>query len=337
VGVANGTRPTTCAVVTDQRETPSPRVAITLDSLSGKELRSNQLASTLLQRCRFPTDTEELHCAVSGGADSLALLVLAILDGFRVHVIHVDHGLRSGSAREADLVADVAERFGATFESLTLTLADGPNLEARAREARYAVLPGNVATGHTCDDVAETVLLNLVRGSGIDGLAPLVGAGSGQLIRPLLSLRRSETMALCASLGLVPFSDPMNIDSRYRRVRMRTEVLPLLNDVAERDVVPLLARLADTVVEDIALLNALASEIDVESAADLAAASQPLARRAVRRWLTGVVGDGHPPSLATIDRVLAVARGEMARADLVDGWRVARTNQRLRLERINQG
>lgn len=302
----------------------------------GPEIPKSPFIGSLLQRCRFPTGRRELSCAVSGGADSLALLVLAISAGLEVTAIHVDHGLREGSAGEADLVAEVARRFGARFETRTLTLVGGPrgpNIEARARNARYAVLPPDVATGHTADDVAETVLLNLIRGSGLDGLAPLVGPG--RLCRPLVALRRFETVGLCEEFGLVPFDDPMNHDDRFRRVRIRREVIPLLNDIAARDVVGLLLRMADTLVDDIATLDAKAEELDPTSAIELRAAPSGVARRAVRGWLTGRVGDGHPPSLAVVERVLGVARGEMARADLVDGWRVARTGQRLRLERID--
>lgn len=274
---------------------------------------------------------------MSGGADSLALLILSVAVGFETTAIHVDHGLRPGSDNEASFVESVTVRFGASFVSESVLVdASGDqngNLEARAREARYAVLPPDVATGHTADDVAETVLLNLMRGSGLDGLSPLVTPGS--LIRPIVALRRSETLELCRQHGLTPFDDPMNHDPRFRRVRVRDEVLPLLNEVAEREVVPLLLRLADTVRDDVAALNALAVELDPLSAAVLMAAPIAIARRAVRAWLVeSGVGDGHPPALAVIDRVLAVARGEMPRADLVDGWRVARTHQRLRLERI---
>lgn len=293
---------------------------------------ANGLQAALLRRCRFPVGRRELRCAVYGGADSVALLVLAVAAGFDVTAIHVDHGLRPGSADEADFVAALAGRFGAGFAARTVTVEPGANIEARAREARYAALPADVATGHTADDVAETVLLNLIRGSGLDGMAPLVGRGPR--CRPLVALRRFETGQLCAELGIVPIDDPMNRDSRFRRVRVRREVLPLLNDVADRDVVPLLARLADTVADDVAVLARLAAAVDPTSATSLSEAPLAIARRAVRSWLVGSsVGDGHPPSLAVVDRVLAVARGEMARADLVDGWRVARTRQQLRLER----
>ena len=108
---------------------------------------------------------------MSGGADSLALLVLARAAGCAVTAVHVDHGLRAGSAREADVVRDAAARFDAAFRLVQVAVAPGPNLEARAREARYAALPPGVLTGHTLDDRAETMVLNRLRGAGPDGMA----------------------------------------------------------------------------------------------------------------------------------------------------------------------
>jgi tRNA(Ile)-lysidine synthase len=262
---------------------------------------------------------------VSGGADSLALLVLACAAGCRVTAVHVDHCLRSESAVEADLVAAVAERCGAAFRAERAAVEPGPNLEARARDARFGVLPPDVLTGHTADDQAETVLLNLLRGAGLDGLT---GMGPGR--HPIIGLRRAETRALCAELGLTPAHDPSNDDVAFRRNRVRHEVLPLLDDVAQRDVAAVLARQADLLREEAELLDALAEAIDPADARALAAAPAPLARRAVRMWLR----QGHPPPASAVERVLAVARGEATATDVGGGRRVARTGQRLRLESL---
>jgi tRNA(Ile)-lysidine synthase len=206
----------------------------------------------------------------------------------------------------------------------------GPNVEARARAARYAALPPAALTGHTADDQAETVLLNLLRGAGLDGLA---GMDPGR--RPLRRLRRTETRELCAALGLAPVDDPTNDDPAYRRNRVRHELLPLLDAIAARDVVPLLARQADVLRADAALLDELAAALDPTDARALAAAPAALARRAVRRWLRTAGPGGaerHPPDVAATERVLAVARGEAVACELAGGWRVARTGGRLRVE-----
>ena len=216
----------------------------------------------LLPRCRFPAAGTEVTCAVSGGADSLALLVLAVAAGTRVTAVHVDHGLRAGSDDEAHVVADAAERFGAAFRAVRVEVAPGPNLEARARAARYAALPADVLTGHTADDQAETVLLNLLRGAGLDGLAGMRSAR-----RPLLGLRRSETRALCGDLGLRPVEDPSNESPAFRRNRVRHELLPLLDAIAERDVVPVLARQAEVLRDEADLVDALAADLDPTDAA----------------------------------------------------------------------
>ena len=276
--------------------------------------------SELLARCTFPEPGTAVTCAVSGGADSLALLVLAVDAGCTVTAVHVDHGLRAGSAAEADVVSAAAARVGAAFEARRVHVSPGPNLEARARDARYAVLPKDVLTGHNADDQAETVLLNLLRGAGLDGLR-----GIDPARRPLLRLRRRETRALCDEIGLVPVDDPMNADPAYRRVRVRHELLPLLDAIAERDVTALLARQADLLRDDARLLDELAVAVDPTDAAALAAAPLPLARRAVRRWLAGA----HPPDAAAVDRVLAVAAKQARACDVGGGRRVRRTQGRL--------
>ncbi len=288
------------------------------------------LSAPLLPRCRFPEG--EVVCAVSGGADSVALLLLAVAAGRVVTAVHVDHGLRVGSGAEASMVASIAASVGAAFEARTVEIGHGSNLEARARVARYRELPNDVCTGHTADDLAETMVLNLIRGAGIDGLAAMARPVPGGVQRPILALRRSETVALCAAAGVGVLSDPMNRDRQFRRVRVREEVLPLLDDVAKRDVGAILARQAGLFADDAALLDVLAETVDPHDARALRAAPLPLARRAIRRWLVaGGVGDGHPVSRAVVQRVLQVADGTAASNDLLDGWRVARTQQRLRL------
>ncbi len=279
-------------------------------------------AADLLERCTFPGPGEPLSCAVSGGADSLALLALACAAGCRVTAIHVDHGLRAGSAGEAAVVASAARRFGAVFRSVRAPVPPGPNLEARARIARRAVLPEGSATGHTMDDQAETVVLNLFRGAGLDGLA---GMRPGP-VHPLLSIRRSDTHDLCASLSLDPVVDPTNADRRFLRNAVRHDLLPACSYAAGRDLVPVLARQARLLADEASLLDQLSSAIDPADAATLAAAPLPLARRAARRWLRSA---DHPPDAAAVERVLAVAAGAAAATDVAPGIRVRRRRGRL--------
>ena len=191
--------------------------------------------------------------------------------------------------------------------------------------ARYAALPDGALLGHTADDLAETVLLNLLRGAALDGLA-----GFDPVRRPIRRLRRSETHALCAHLGLEPVRDPTNDDPAHRRNRVRHELLPLLDAIAERDVVPVLARQAELLRSDATLLDALAAAIDPTDAAALAAAPPALARRAVRRWLRSG-HEQHPPDRATVERVLDVARGEAVACDVGGGRTVRRSRRRLTL------
>lgn len=282
----------------------------------------------LLTRCTFPAPGTDVTCAVSGGADSSALLVLAVAAGCHATAVHVDHRLRDGSADEAEVVRRLAAAVGAMFQSVSVHVGDGPNLEARARTARYAALPADVLTGHTADDQAETMLVNLLRGAGRSGLSAMRPGPR----RPMLALRRSDTEALCAALGLEVVHDPSNSDPRHLRNRVRHELLPSMQQLAQRDLVPILARQADLARDESDLLDELAAAIDPTDAKALAAAPSALARRAVRRWISGE----HPPDAATVERVLAVARGEATGTDLGGGRRVTRQHQRLFLKPVAQ-
>ena len=278
----------------------------------------------LLERCRFPPPGTEVDCAVSGGPDSTALLVLAVEAGLVATAWHVDHGLRSGSSAEGAMVARLAAGLGATARCVEAPVDDGPNLEARARDARRAVLPPGVLTGHTADDQAETVLVNLLRGAGVPGAA---GIGSPER-RPLLALRRRETRALCEDLGIQPLADPMNDDPRFVRNRIRHEVLPLLADVSGRDPVPLLARHAMRAAEATHLLSGLVADVDPTDVRALAELPDDLVRLALRGWLTRGA-DGLPPDSASVERVLDVARGRIRATEVVGGYRVVRSAGRL--------
>jgi len=266
----------------------------------------------------------------SGGADSLALLVLAVDDGLAPIAVHIDHGLRPGSERDADVVAGAAARLGAEFDARRVRVDAGPNLEARARAARYDALESArvqhgataVLVAHTADDQAETVLLNLLRGSGSAGLAGMP-VRRGHVVRPLLRTRRSDVRAECARRRLVPIDDPSNEDLAFRRNWIRREVLPLLERGAGRDLTPVLTRQAEVLRAESDFLDSLARAAWPGEAGargrDLAALPDPLARRAIRCWL-----GPPPPALDEVDAVLAVARGERRAVDLAGGRRVER-------------
>lgn len=289
------------------------------------------LPDDLLARCRFPPAGAAVTCAVSGGADSLALLVLAVRAGCSVTAVHVDHGLRPGSAAEADVVAAAAAAYGAAFRSVAVDVAPGPNLEARARAARRAALPPDALLGHTADDRAETVVLHLLRGAGPAGSVGIARDGR----RPLLDLRRADTRALCAHEGLVPLDDPMNADPAFARVRVRHEVLPLLDAVAGRDLVPVLCRQGDLAADVVAALDEATDPLLAEQrdgsldARAIAAAAPALARWALRRWLVERLGAEHPPDAAALDRIRAVAAGATVATEISGGHRVRRHAQRL--------
>ncbi|WP_210479885.1 tRNA lysidine(34) synthetase TilS [Naasia sp. SYSU D00948] len=223
-------------------------------------------------------DARLLLVALSGGADSLALASATAFEapraGFRAGAVVVDHGLQDGSADVARRARDEAEALGLDPVLVVRVTVDGPGgPEAAARDARYRALREaaeatgavRVLLGHTRDDQAETVLLGLARGSGPDSLAGM-RTDSPPWLRPLLDIPRSATEACCADLGLEPWTDPHNADERYRRVRVRRRVLPVLERELGPGVAEALARTAEQLREDAAALDALADEWVIEIA-----------------------------------------------------------------------
>ena len=287
---------------------------------------SDPVIARLLERCTFPAMGTAVVCGVSGGADSTALLALAVAAGLVVEAAHVDHGLRHDSSTDGHHVARLASAWGAAFRSVSVVVEPGPNLEERARRARHRALGPAALVGHTADDQAETVLIRLLRGTGPAGLAAMSPDR-----HPILGLRRTETRALCRHLGVTPIDDPSNADDRFVRNRVRHEVLPLLENVAGRDVVPLLARLADLAAEQVDLIDDLASHIDPTDSHELKGVHGVVASRALRSWWMSETGNDHPPDSAALDRMLDVVRGGSVGCDVTDGWSLRRTAGRLRL------
>lgn len=265
-----------------------------------------------------------MACAFSGGPDSTALVALARHAGCEATAHHVDHGSRPESGAEADRAEQLARSLDVAFVRHSVSVPSGPNYEARARDARRSVLPDGALTGHTLDDQAETVLLRLLRGSGATGLG---GIEAGPT-HPILALRRADTEAVCAVLGVQPVRDPTNDGADAWRNRIRHELLPLAVDIAERDVAAIIARTAELLRDDDRLLDRLASDIDPTDARAVRDIPTPLARRALRGWLTT---QGYPPDVAAVDRVLAVARGDAIACEIAGGRRIERSNQRLRI------
>jgi tRNA(Ile)-lysidine synthase len=204
-------------------------------------------AARALAAAGAPGRGDGVAVAVSGGADSLALLhalrTLASPRGWRLEVVTVDHGTRPGSAADAEFVVDHAKALGlgahlARIPAAELAAAGGAGPEGAARTARYRALAElaqaagcrYVATGHTLDDQAETVLLQLLRGTGPDGLAGMP-VRDGWLLRPLLGVRREETRRCCRALDLAWREDASNQDQRLLRNAVRLRVLPLLEEL----------------------------------------------------------------------------------------------------------
>ncbi|MDV3208396.1 MAG: tRNA lysidine(34) synthetase TilS, partial [Rhodococcus ruber] len=232
--------------------------------------------------------------ALSGGADSAALTAAAVAETDAVHAVVVDHRLQSGSEVVAARAAEFARARGcATVTVVGVDVTGGGGIEAAARAARYRALDENrddrpVLLGHTLDDQAETVLLGLGRGSGlrsIRGMAPFDPPWG----RPLLGVRRDTTRRACDELGYRPYEDPHNADDRFTRVRLRREVLPLLEDVLGGGVAEALARTAGQLQDDGHALDVWARDLlatarredDLLDTDALAAAPAAVRRRAL--------------------------------------------------------
>ncbi|MDZ5083932.1 MULTISPECIES: tRNA lysidine(34) synthetase TilS [Mycobacteriaceae] len=234
--------------------------------------------------------------ALSGGPDSLALTAAAAALRPTTALI-VDHQLQQDSAEVARTARAQALTVGcvaARVLRVQVGAVGGP--EAAARSARYAALDearagAAVLLAHTLDDQAETVLLGLGRGSGPRSIAGM-RSYDPPWGRPLLGVRRAVTAAACAELQLTPWSDPHNTDARFTRVRLRTEVLPLLEDVLGGGVAEALARTADALRADGEVLDVLAAQVldracraDGLAVSELTGVAPAVRRRVLRAWL----------------------------------------------------
>lgn len=272
-------------------------------------------------------DSRRWCVALSGGPDSLALAGVAARERPTTALI-VDHGLQADSAQVADRARAQALQLGcvdAQVIPVTVGAHGGP--EAAARTARYAALDSArgqqpVLLGHTLDDQAETVLLGLGRGSGprsVAGMRPY----DPPWCRPLLGVRREVTRAGCVELGLTPWLDPHNSDSRFTRVRLRSEVLPLLEDVLGGGVAEALARTASALRENTELIDGLAEQARPQATVDagpdgaaldtaaLAAVAGPVRRAVIRHWLLDGGGRGLTDlQIRAVERLVTAWRGQ---------------------------
>ncbi len=304
---------------------------------------------------RFATDLAplwsgkgRLGVAVSGGPDSMALLLLAhAASPGQVEAATVDHGLRRESADEAAMVAATCAELGVPHQTLKVEVAAG-NVQSQARAARYAALAGwmeragleALATAHHADDQAETLLLRLNRGSGVAGLSGVRARGlipqtRLPVVRPLLGWRRSELVGIVQAAGLSPAMDPSNEDDRFDRVRIRKALagadwldVPALSQSA--------ANLADA---DAALDWAAAREwSEAVSKGPMGSIYRPQAPRAIAlRVLTRLVTelDGEAPRGSAVARLFdsllarqpASIGGLVARA-MPEGWSFTRAPKR---------
>jgi tRNA(Ile)-lysidine synthetase-like protein len=317
-----------------------------------------RVTATVREHHMFEPGDTVLVC-VSGGPDSVCLLESLVrlrrLFRIRLEVMHVDHRLRAGSAADATYVKRLAARHALAFH---LWVADGApaageSVESWASARRSGAVNDLrreigvfvVAEGHTLDDQAETVLLNLVRGTGLDGLAgiwPVLGERPGSSsVQPLLDVTRAEVEAACRSLGLRPRRDPMNEDRRYLRAAIRHDVLPMLATLTGRDVQATLARTAAVLhadrlellrqasIEERSIVDHRDGEVRFDAGA-LAALPPSLGARVVRTalWrLTDVDDEVATWTRDAVHAVLDLAAGRPGRRRDLPGGHTARRDR----------
>ncbi len=302
-----------------------------------------QMAASDVRERALINQQDGVLAAVSGGPDSVCLLLvlrdLAPNLGFTLHAAHFNHGIRESSEDDEAFVRDLCERVNVqlvTDRSASL----GPDAsEEEARNERLAYLQraaretgcGFIATGHTADDLAETVLLNLIRGTGNGWLA---SGASGTFIRPLLGRRREDVLAYLHERGQPFRTDESNADITYARNRVRHRVLPMLENELGPHVRESLLRLAESAGEDSTLLDDLAREL-LQAAAlpsstsdaltldsrALSGAPRPLALRAVRMGMGQLLGGLRDVSFQMCRRALQAAREPSAPCDIGLGLR----------------
>jgi tRNA(Ile)-lysidine synthase len=289
---------------------------------------------------------------VSGGPDSMCLLhslhMLRRLLRIEIEVFHFDHRLRPESGKDADYVRRAAARLGVPFHLRVAEdePAKGESVEEWARRARLAAVLDvrtrtglrRVATGHTLDDQAETLLLAMIHGRGLSGMAGIQPVMADALVRPMLDVRRSEVEAFCRSLGLRPRGDPTNLDPRFLRNAIRLEVMPVLERASGRDVKAAFARTADLLRRELPEATAWdSSEMSDQAAisvAKLREASPPASARLVRDALLAL--SGARMTRAHIEAVLDLARGRPGRRrNLPGGLLATRDREYVRLSRTS--
>ena len=275
-------------------------------------------------------------CAVSGGADSMALLwgmyLLRDQLDITLKAAHFNHGLRGAeSDRDGDFVADFCKGYGIPlYLEKGHVIAGAKGLEAAAREARYSFfkkLDGKIATAHTADDNAETVLMHLVRGAGLKGLGGIAPV-RGNVIRPMLEITRTDVLAFLEEYSIPHVEDSSNAENDFLRNRIRHHVMPLLQQENPKFSMDLTAMAAGLRQDEMFLDDAVPDTDDVHALRILAPALQS---RAISRFL--IKSGVKEPSRANISSVtdLIYADNPSARVNLPGGVIIERNYDKLRV------
>ncbi len=310
-----------------------------------------RVRKTLIERALLAEGGGRVLVACSGGPDSAALLVsLARLSGefgLVLEAASVDHGLRAGAAADVAIAGRQAAACGVAFHALRVQVEVGSSVQARARAARYAALHAlamrigaeRIAVGHTQDDQAETVIMRMLRGASVAGLAGIEPRRADGVIRPLIDCRRADVAAFAMQHCNELAADPSNDDSRHERVRVRKQLVPLL-ELEDASFAQHLGDLADDARAVSAVIGAAAGAWLAQAAPEpgdtielssLTRAPEAVRRAGLRLWLTRATGQ--EPGRAHIQQLERAVRSA-ATVWLPGGWIVSSDAARLKLSRL---
>lgn len=303
--------------------------------------RLTHLVLTVSDRLDLPDG--HLVVGLSGGADSAALAFLCADMGRDLRALHINHGLSDSWLMEKAAIA-IADQLDLDLETRAVVVPEGPSPEGQARRVRYSEFAEATTSGawlltaHTRDDHVETVLFNLIRGTGPRGLSGIPYYRPHNVFRPMLTITRSETREIAILAGLPFVDDPMNDDQSLSRNIVRSRVIPMLTELNPR-LSESIARMAVVLASDNDYLDREAAQVRIVHAddfvgvavGDLLAVAQPLGDRILMRMLTCVLGSGGVTAKRVHD-LWSVTRGETTAFSLAPEIRVIRSGPLLIIE-----
>lgn len=261
-----------------------------------------------------------LNLAVSGGADSVALMCIVYHLGRTASVHHVNHGIRDASNDEAKIVQELAENFQFDFFLYETTIGF-QNMEENARQARQDFLPEDVLTAHSFEDKVETVIMNFMRGATSKGFSPMTD-------KPLINITANELDSIVVYYDVSPCVDSTNFTQEHVRNRVRHELIPLMTDISGTNIAKPIIRNSQIALEESEYLDQIASKIDITQCKTAKTENIVILRRATRMWIEENIS--HKYSEVNITNLVSVVQGETLGTQIA-GKTIRRQNNQLHI------